>query len=829
MKYKKLLLVLLSLIMVFTLSACGKGKKDKAPEITQVEKENELKTILKKQNYVFDSLENIKFKDSETNETDMTKLKQLFDHQIPYLKNDVNVTMSTNASSSAAQFSIIYAYYNDAWKAVISYPINEKGWVSEAKSRVNKKRIMEDLKEMELKGFKKGSIGKESNTKVILNNRDEKIDIGRDILFTTVVVKTDFAKYNIDIDFTYQFEDNDWVLKKTNIQDQKLWQIKYDKKNVPDALSQEAVIKKLTNKKNFLTYVTNKDYATNTMLSETRQSVGVDELSYLFSWITEYKDIAKVTYKVSMPYKFSDGEWEEGKQKITVDNVNVEEMVGKWTGENGDEIVFEKTLKSKKTDNRDVVTGTYYSVREIPVEKVDPSTDPFNTGLNEEEEVNDETDEIDPDDPLGENKNTDDKLSSNDVFKIKEEIKLFHEKIAETEIKNLTEFDKEYKKIEKRLGNDQKLKDELIKNKNFFYSTITKDMRFEGVKDRIGTEYIKNEKDLEPYFDKIRMSDAEKLELKSMANQKSEAKQAETKKVKAEYNIRLKLEADKKDDGWNLKILKFEPKNTSSVKFDIENANVDLKNKYIIIDGVKYSKKPFEEEKPEPEVPEEPEAVGKNNAMKIDSMDVEVPAYVIENENYFKIRDLAYALKDTKAKFKVIYDTKIKSIVVESGGDYEPMEGDMEPIKNPKSIGVRSYDKLFVNGHEEEIKAYKIEGFNYFRLRDLGDILGFGVDYDFENNKVVISSEISLEDLEKQKEKNRANDKDVDYSEKDVDDSEDEDLPSDDKNEDDSEEEDSNDTSAFDSEFNTDKKDKKNKEDKEDKNDNDNNDDENKK
>lgn len=785
---KKVFYIVLLVVISLGLAACSKGK-DKAPEITQVEKENGLQTMLKKQQYTFDNLEKIKFKDSEVSEKDMTKLKQLFESRVDFIKNDVEVTLSTNASKTAGEFSIVYAYYDDSWQAVFAYPINEKGWVSEAKSRVNKKRIMEDLKSAEFKGFKKGKVGKESNTKVILNKRDEKIDIGRDILFTTVVVKTDFAKYRIDVDFTYQFKDGKWELQKMNIQDQKLWQIEYDKSNIPDVLSQEAVIKKLTNKKNFLTYVTNKDYPTNTMLSETRQSVGIDELAYVFSWITEYADIGKITYKVEMPYKFSDGEWDEGKQKVTVDKINIDEMVGKWTGENGDEIEFDKTLKSKKTENRDAIVGTYYTVREIDESEVDPTTDPFKTGLMNKEEEKDsedkseekeEKEEIDPDDPLGEKK----ELSTNDKLRLRDEIKTLADKVKskDVEFKSITEFNKANKKLEKEVQKDKQLKEDFELIRKDFNKNCIEDLPFEQLKEIIGTDKVKNEDDLEIYLNKRIFSDDQKLELKTLLETSKNQKNAKkVKKVKAEYNIKLKLEVDKKDDGWNLNILKFEPKNTSSIKFDIEDAHVDLKNKYIIIDGVKYSKKPIEEENPE--------AIGKNDGIKVDSLDVNVPAYVIEGENYFKIRDLAYALKESKAKFKVDYDKEIGAVVVEPGKDYEPMDGDMEPIKNPKSVGVRSSDKLVINGEKAEIKAYKIEGFNYFRLRDLGDIIGFGVDYDFENNKVVISSEISKEDLEKQREKNKKNNK---KDEEDKDESKDSKIAN----------KDSDGTSAFDEEFN---------------------------
>lgn len=795
---KKIALIFMSILMILTITACSKD--DEAPEITQVEKEAGLKTMLKKENYTFDSLKRIDFKESDVTEKDMTKLKQKFEHRVDFIKNDVEVTMSTNASKTAAEFSIIYAYYGDEWQPVIFYPINEKSWVSEAKEKVNKNRVMKDLRQTEFKGFKKGYVGKESNTKVILNNRDQKINIGRDILFTTVVVKTDFAKYKIGIDFTYQFKDNKWVLTSTNIQDQKLWQIEYDKDNVPDALSQEAVIKKLTNKKNFLTYVTNKDYVSKTMLSETRETVGVDELAYAFSWMTDYDNIGKITYSVKMPYKFSEGEWQEGKPKVEIDNINAENMVGKWKGENGDEINFTKTMKSKKTENRDLVIGTYYAIREIEDTEVDPTVDPF----AKKENKNNEKKSIDPDNPLDENIKEDDEeldeeekdFDENKEFEIEEKINKLEKQIIKKEITRYSEITKEIDNIKKGLPKDHKFNKDLEKLDKKFVEQLRNPYGFEKMSSMAANrDLVQNMKDIEGYEKKQGrdFTDEEKQELEKIIKEQQtidnqeEKAEGDTKTVKASYNIKLKLEPTKKDNNWNLKIVQFDPKNTSSVKFDISEARVDLKSKNIIIDGVKYTK---DTKDPKEDENKDSEALGKNDGIMVDSMDVQVPAYVIENENYFKIRDLACALMNTKAKFKVDYDQEKNAIVVESGGDYQTIDGDMQPIKNKKSVGTRSYDTLIINGKSEEIKAYKIEGFNYFRLRDLGEILGFGVDYDFDKNKVIISSNNAEENKNKSKSAKKSQEEDMGVSK--------------DKGKSKNTKKKQNDTSAFDEEFNTD-------------------------
>lgn len=49
-----------------------------------------------------------------------------------------------------------------------------------------------------------------------------------------------------------------------------------------------------------------------------------------------------------------------------------------------------------------------------------------------------------------------------------------------------------------------------------------------------------------------------------------------------------------------------------------------------------------------------------------------------------------------------------------------------------------SAQKVYVNGNQAAINGYLINGSNYFRLRDLGDEMGFAVDYDSATDSVRI-------------------------------------------------------------------------------------------
>ena len=51
-----------------------------------------------------------------------------------------------------------------------------------------------------------------------------------------------------------------------------------------------------------------------------------------------------------------------------------------------------------------------------------------------------------------------------------------------------------------------------------------------------------------------------------------------------------------------------------------------------------------------------------------------------------------------------------------------------------------SPQNLSVDGIDADCDKYNIDGSNYFKLRDLGDALGFTVDYDADSNTAIVLS-----------------------------------------------------------------------------------------
>lgn len=114
------------------------------------------------------------------------------------------------------------------------------------------------------------------------------------------------------------------------------------------------------------------------------------------------------------------------------------------------------------------------------------------------------------------------------------------------------------------------------------------------------------------------------------------------------------------------------------------------------------------------------------NGQAMNQMD----AYNIGGNNYFKLRDVAMALKGTKSSFDVTVDTAGNAIRVHTGQAYTPIGGELEPAKKSAQSGKAAErqarltsSKVYVDGQEVQLTAYNIGGSNYFQLRELGEQL----------------------------------------------------------------------------------------------------------
>lgn len=119
---------------------------------------------------------------------------------------------------------------------------------------------------------------------------------------------------------------------------------------------------------------------------------------------------------------------------------------------------------------------------------------------------------------------------------------------------------------------------------------------------------------------------------------------------------------------------------------------------------------------------------------------VAMEVYNIDGSNYFKLRDIAMLLNGTESGFSVDYDAEKCEMITETGEDYAPVGGELTAGEDKSATTVVSEWMLTVDGEEVDCYIYNIGGNNFFKLRDLGSVFGFDVDYSAELNAAVISS-----------------------------------------------------------------------------------------
>ena len=124
----------------------------------------------------------------------------------------------------------------------------------------------------------------------------------------------------------------------------------------------------------------------------------------------------------------------------------------------------------------------------------------------------------------------------------------------------------------------------------------------------------------------------------------------------------------------------------------------------------------------------------------IDGQAIAFDAYNILGNNYFKLRDLAFSLTGTPKQFDVGWDAANNEISLTGGRPYAAVGGEMAARGTGAMDASPTDSKTFLDGREVQFSAYNIGGYNYYRLRDVGAALGFGVDWDGDRDAVVVDT-----------------------------------------------------------------------------------------
>lgn len=134
------------------------------------------------------------------------------------------------------------------------------------------------------------------------------------------------------------------------------------------------------------------------------------------------------------------------------------------------------------------------------------------------------------------------------------------------------------------------------------------------------------------------------------------------------------------------------------------------------------------------------EAVKSSANVVVDGKSVSFDSFNIEDNNYFKLRDIATVLTNSEKKFEVTWDNENKAINLISGTSYTTVGGEMaiNPLSSTKAQ--LNHSTIYKDSVETQMTAYTIEGNNYFKLRDIGTAFNFSVEWDGSTRTISIDT-----------------------------------------------------------------------------------------
>ena len=132
------------------------------------------------------------------------------------------------------------------------------------------------------------------------------------------------------------------------------------------------------------------------------------------------------------------------------------------------------------------------------------------------------------------------------------------------------------------------------------------------------------------------------------------------------------------------------------------------------------------------------QAQGSNQQLYLNDTNQNTVGYNIDDYNYYRLRDLASILKTENFNFTLWGDDKEIKVTM-----YKPYtETETHKVVNivgQKKTALKKSILLSLTKNEtttrQDVVVYNIDGYNYFRLRDIGAILGFDVEYNEVNNE----------------------------------------------------------------------------------------------
>ena len=126
------------------------------------------------------------------------------------------------------------------------------------------------------------------------------------------------------------------------------------------------------------------------------------------------------------------------------------------------------------------------------------------------------------------------------------------------------------------------------------------------------------------------------------------------------------------------------------------------------------------------------------NSIYVDGKQVNGAAYMINSNNYFKLRDIAAMVNGSAKQFEVSWNQAGKRIDLTTNKAYTVVGGELALPPATTKTAKKSTAVVYKDGSKAAYTGYTISDNNYYKLRDLCKDMDIGVKYDNTTRRVDI-------------------------------------------------------------------------------------------
>ena len=135
-----------------------------------------------------------------------------------------------------------------------------------------------------------------------------------------------------------------------------------------------------------------------------------------------------------------------------------------------------------------------------------------------------------------------------------------------------------------------------------------------------------------------------------------------------------------------------------------------------------------------------------DNAIYVDGTKVNGAAYMINSNNYFKLRDIAAMVNNSAKQFEVSWNQNEKRIDLTTNKVYTVVGGELALPSATTKTAKESTAVVYKDGTKAAYTGYTIADNNYYKLRDLCKDMDIGVKYDNATKRVDILTTVGYGD-----------------------------------------------------------------------------------